>query len=125
VLTGDPRGRRGVLVYPHPACLLGDALGSTACLSGIRLNEMQARMRGEGVGVIVYHRDAGLGLGACGCANGTGTPTQLSDDALKALAHAVRALDLRAVRLVCTSADARRAARAGVPIGELIHPVDP
>jgi flavin reductase (DIM6/NTAB) family NADH-FMN oxidoreductase RutF len=125
VLTGDPRGRRGVLVYPHAACLFGDALGSTACSSRIRLNDMQARMRSEGVGVTVYHRDAGLVPGSCSCADGTGTPPRLSDEALNALARAVRALDLRAVRLVCTSADGRRAARAGVPIGELIDPVGP
>jgi 3-hydroxy-9,10-secoandrosta-1,3,5(10)-triene-9,17-dione monooxygenase reductase component len=123
VLTGDPRGRRGVLVYPHASCLLGDALGSTACSSRTRLHDMQARMRSEGLGVTVYHRDAGLELGTCGCADGSGTPPRLSDEALQALARAVRALDLRAVRLVCTSADERRAARAGVPIGELIHPI--
>ncbi|HWE11258.1 MAG TPA: flavin reductase [Solirubrobacteraceae bacterium] len=121
VLTGDPRGRRSVLVYPHASCLLGDALGSTACSSRMRLHDMQARMRSEGVGVTVYHRDAGLGFGTCGCTDGSGTPPRLSDEALAALARAVRALDLRAVRLVCASADEPRAARAGVPIGEVIR----
>jgi flavin reductase (DIM6/NTAB) family NADH-FMN oxidoreductase RutF len=120
VLTGEPRGRRAILVYPHASCLLGDALGSTACSSRIRLDEMQARMRNDGVGVTVYHRDAERGLGSCGCADGSDTPPRLSDDALTALARAVRVLDLRAVRLVCTPADARRAARAGVPIGERV-----
>ena len=121
VLTGDPRGRRGVLVYPHVPCLLGDALRSTACPSRARLDRVQARMRAEGTGVIVYHRDAGLGLDACGCVAGAAS-AGLSDEALHALARAVRSLDLPAVRLICTATDARRAARAGVPIGELIRP---
>jgi flavin reductase (DIM6/NTAB) family NADH-FMN oxidoreductase RutF len=124
VLTGDPRGRRGVLVYPHLPCLLGDALGSTACGSRDRLTRVQARMRREGVGVTVYHRDGELGLAGCGCAAGTVAAPGLSYAALDALARAVRALDLRAVRLVCSAADGRRAAVAGVPIGELIGPVE-
>jgi flavin reductase (DIM6/NTAB) family NADH-FMN oxidoreductase RutF/GTP cyclohydrolase II len=122
VLTGTPRGRRGVLVYPHVPCLLGDALGSTACRGRTRLLTAMTWMREEGHGVAVYHRDAGAGLDSCGC-TGAGEAPELSDDAVDALARAVRALDLRAVRLVCTVADGRRAARAGVPIGELIdHP---
>jgi len=124
VLTGDPRGRRGVLVYPHLPCLLGDALGSIACGSRDRLNRVQARMRSEGVGVTVYHRDGALGLAGCGCAAGTVPAPGLSYEALDALARAVRALDLRAVRLVCSAADGRRAARAGVPIGELVGPIE-
>jgi flavin reductase (DIM6/NTAB) family NADH-FMN oxidoreductase RutF len=122
VLTGDPRGRRGVLVYPHIPCLLGDALGSTACSSRSRLDRVQTRMRAEGSGVTVYHRDAGFGLNGCGCAGGSDATAALSDEGVDVLARAVRALDLRAVRLVCTPTDARRAARAGVPIGELIPP---
>lgn len=123
VLTGDPRGRRGVLVYPHVPCLLGDALGSTRCASRGRLQNMQDRMRIEGAGVTVYHRDAGVGLNDCGCAQGDLTPPRLSDDALNALAHAVRILELDAVRLVCSPSDQRRAVRAGVPVAESIDPV--
>lgn len=122
VLTGDPRGGRGVLVYPHLPCLLGDALGSTACPSRARLTSVQARMRAETRGVTVYHRDPGTGLAGCGCAMGDATPARLSDDAIAALARAVRALDLRAVRLVSSVGDARRAARAGVPVGERVDP---
>lgn len=130
VLTGDPRGRRGVLVYPHVPCLLGDALGSTACPGRTRLSAAMALMRQEGHGAAVYHREAGTALDACACARGgepaatltDGTPTEatLTDGTLDALAHAVRALDLRAIRLICHPDDGRRAARAGVPIGELI-----
>lgn len=122
VLTGDPRGRRGVLVYPHAPCLLGDALGSTACPARARLTDVQARMRAEGYGATVYHRDAGAGLHSCGCAIGSADPPRLSDGALQALMNAVTALDLRAVRLICSPEDGRRAARAGVPIGQLIDP---
>jgi flavin reductase (DIM6/NTAB) family NADH-FMN oxidoreductase RutF len=122
VLTGSPRGRRAVLVYPHVPCLFGDALGSTACNGRPRLQAAMARMREEGHGAAVYHRDAGAGLPSCGCATGTGQAPALSDGAVGALAHAVKSLDLRAVRLVCTVADGRRAAQAGVPIGELIDP---
>jgi flavin reductase (DIM6/NTAB) family NADH-FMN oxidoreductase RutF len=129
VLIGDPRGHRGVLVYPHVPCLLGDALGSIACGSRARLTSAQARMRSEGRGVTVYHRDPGAGLAACGCAgagNGNGDTTLpgLSDGAIAALARGVRALDLRAVRLVSSVGDARRAARAGVPVGERIDPAE-
>jgi hypothetical protein len=47
---------------------------------------------------------------------------ELSAGAIEALVRTVRALDLRAVRLICGPAGGRRAARAGVPIGELIDP---
>jgi flavin reductase (DIM6/NTAB) family NADH-FMN oxidoreductase RutF len=120
VLTGDPRGRRGVLVYAHVPCLLGDALGSTACAGRARLDAAMALMRREGHGAAVYHRDAGAGLDACGCALGAEAGTSMTDGAVQALAQAVRALDLRAVRLICDPADGRRAARARVPIGELL-----
>jgi hypothetical protein len=63
-----------------------------------------------------------VGLHNCGCATGSPDPPPLSDGALQALVNAVRALDLRAVRLICGPEDARRAARAGVPIGQLIDP---
>ncbi len=122
VLTGDPRGRRGVLVYAHAPCLLGDALGSTACAGRARLYAALALMRHEGHGAAVYHRDSGAGLEACGCAVGAAASTALTDGAIEALAQAVRALDLRAVRLICAPDDGQRAARAGVPIGELIDP---
>ena len=123
VIIGEPRGRRGVLVYPHFPCLLGDALGSIACGSRARLTSAQARMRAEDCGVTVYHRDMGAGLADCGCAGGSETtlPT-LSDSAIAALARGVRLLDLRAVRLVASISDARRAARAGVPVGERVDP---
>jgi flavin reductase (DIM6/NTAB) family NADH-FMN oxidoreductase RutF len=122
VLTGQPRSRRGVLVYLHVPCLLGDALGSTACSGRARLDAAMALMRREGHGAAVYHRDAGAGLQACGCAQGLDATAAPSDGALDALVSAVRALDLRAVRLICNPADGRRAAGAGVPIGELIDP---
>jgi 3-hydroxy-9,10-secoandrosta-1,3,5(10)-triene-9,17-dione monooxygenase reductase component len=120
VLTGSPHGRRGVLVYAHVPCLLGDALGSMACAGRGRLDAAMALMRREGHGATVYHRDASAGLERCGCALGTDVTTTLSDGAVRALALAVKALDLRAVRLICDPGDGRRAARAGVPIGEFI-----
>jgi flavin reductase (DIM6/NTAB) family NADH-FMN oxidoreductase RutF len=127
VLTGDPRGRGGVLVYAHIPCLFGDALGSTVCAGRGRLHAALARMRAEGFGAAIYHRDTGAGLMACGCTHTetTTVPPAPSDGALTALAHAVTMLDLRAVRLIATAADGRRAARAGVPIGELIEPSSP
>jgi flavin reductase (DIM6/NTAB) family NADH-FMN oxidoreductase RutF len=122
VLTGDPRGRRGVLVYAHVPCLFGDALGSTVCMGRIRLRDALARMRAEGHGAAVYHRDPDAGLGSCCRATGADDHVTLSEGALEALVRAVRSLDLRAIRLIGTAADGRRAARAGVPIGELITP---
>jgi flavin reductase (DIM6/NTAB) family NADH-FMN oxidoreductase RutF len=124
VLTGEPQGRRGVLVYPHVPCLFGDALGSTICGGGVRLRAAQGRMRADRHGVIVYHRDAAAGLAECGCgaAGAGGSLPHLSDAAIGALARAVTALDLRAVRLLCSPEDGRRAARAGVPIGQLLEP---
>jgi flavin reductase (DIM6/NTAB) family NADH-FMN oxidoreductase RutF len=126
VIVGEPRGRRGVLVYPHVPCLLGDALGSIACGSRARLTSAQARMRAEDCGVTVYHRDAEAGLAGCGCTAGDGDapPLSLSDDAIAALAQGVRVLDLRAVRLVASVSDARRAGRAGVPVGGRLNPAD-
>jgi flavin reductase (DIM6/NTAB) family NADH-FMN oxidoreductase RutF len=122
VLTGDPRGRSGVLVYAHVPCLFGDALGSTVCVGRTLLRDALARMRAEGHGAAVYHRDPGAGLSSCGCATGTGDHPPLSEGALDALRRAVRSLDLRAIRLIGTAEDGRRAARAGVPIAEMITP---
>lgn len=121
VVCGEPRGRAGVLVYGHSPCVLGDALGSTACAGRARLDRAMAAIRAEDCGVAVYHRDALAPLGAC-CAAGAATVPALSDGAIEALALTVRTLRLRAVRLVATAADGAAAARAGVPIGELIDP---
>jgi flavin reductase (DIM6/NTAB) family NADH-FMN oxidoreductase RutF len=128
-LTGRPRGRSGVLVYPHVACTLGDALGSVACPGHGRLDRALSAMRDEGHGVAVYHRDRPRGVGLCcaaegdrdGGQNGAAGPP-LSDGAVAALARAVSLLELRAVRLIAHPGDGRRAARAGVPIAELIEP---
>lgn len=121
LLVGEPRDRRDVLVYAHSPCVLGDALGSTACGGRARLDEALELMRGEGCGAVVYHRDPGVTFGACCAAGGNDVPA-LSPSAIDALALAVRTLGLDAVRLIATEQDARAAARAGVPIGELIDP---
>jgi flavin reductase (DIM6/NTAB) family NADH-FMN oxidoreductase RutF len=123
VLTGNPRGRPGVLVYAHVPCLLGDAFGSTECSARLRLSEAFARMRSEGTGATIYHRDPGMPLGACDCLAGGASDALgrgLSAGALQALSRAITLLDLTAVRLMCDPADGRRAAAAGVPIAELI-----
>lgn len=125
VLTGNPRGRPGVLVYAHVPCLLGDAFGSTACSARLRLTSALARMRAEGDGVTIYHRDPGLPLGACEClADGGSDPpgSALSAGALEALSRAIAVLDLTAVRLMCDPVSGRQAAAAGLPIAELITP---
>jgi 3-hydroxy-9,10-secoandrosta-1,3,5(10)-triene-9,17-dione monooxygenase reductase component len=123
-VTGHPHGRTGVLVYPHPACTLGDALGSVACPSHGRLERVLGTMRSEGHGVAVYHRDRHGGFSTC-CTSPTGGGAAvgpvLSDDAVAALARAVALLELRAVRLIASPEDGSRAARAGVPIGELVE----
>jgi flavin reductase (DIM6/NTAB) family NADH-FMN oxidoreductase RutF len=121
VLIGEPRQQRGVLVYAHAPCVLGDALGSTACRGRARLDEALGLMRGEGCGVAVYHRDPDLPFGAC-CAAAADEVPALSPSAIDALALAVQTLGLSAVRLIATEQDARAAAQAGVPIGELIDP---
>ena len=118
-----------MLVYPHVACTLGDALGSIACPGHGRLERALSTMRDEGHGVAVYHRDPPGGVGVC-CTAATGPNSvdgsapgpSLSDGAVAALARAVSLLDLRAVRLIAQPGDGRRAARAGVPIAELIEP---
>jgi 3-hydroxy-9,10-secoandrosta-1,3,5(10)-triene-9,17-dione monooxygenase reductase component len=128
-LTGRPRGRSGVLVYPHVACTLGDALGSMACPGHGRLERALSTMRDEGHGVAVYHRDRVAGVGLC-CAPETGHDGSggaaggppLSDGAVAAVARAAALLELRAVRLIARTADGQRAARAGVPIAEVIEP---
>jgi flavin reductase (DIM6/NTAB) family NADH-FMN oxidoreductase RutF len=125
VLTGNPRRRPGVLVYAHVPCVFGDALGSTACSARLRLREAFARMRAEGNGATVYHRDPGMAPGACDClAGGASDPLRggLSAGALEALSRAITLLDLTAVRLMCDPADGRRAVAAGLPIAELIPP---
>jgi flavin reductase (DIM6/NTAB) family NADH-FMN oxidoreductase RutF len=125
VLTGDPRGRSGVLVYPHVPCLFGDAFGSTACSARLRLSETFARMRSEGTGATVYHRDPGMPASACDClADGPSDPPRggLSAGALQALARAITLLDLTAVRLICDPVAGRQAAAAGLPIAEILPP---
>ena len=125
VLTGDPRGRPGVLVYAHVPCVFGDAFGSTACSAHLRLRSAFARMRAEGNGATVYHRDPGMAPGGCDClADGASDPLRggLSSGALDALSRAITLLDLTAVRLMCDPADGRWAVAAGLPIAELIAP---
>jgi flavin reductase (DIM6/NTAB) family NADH-FMN oxidoreductase RutF len=123
VLTGNPRRRPGVLVYAHVPCVFGDAFGSTACSARIRLREAFARMRAEGNGAIVYHRDPGMALGACTCVADPapeGLRRGVSAGALAALSRAITLLDLTAVRLMCDPSDGRRAVADGLPIAELI-----
>lgn len=123
VLTGNPRGRVGVLVYAHEPCLFGDAFGSIACSARTRLHEALSRMRAERNGAAIYHRDPGAVLVGCGCAVDGGSeasPRPLSHGTLDALSRAVATLDLTAIRLLCDPADGRRAVAAGLPIAELI-----
>jgi 3-hydroxy-9,10-secoandrosta-1,3,5(10)-triene-9,17-dione monooxygenase reductase component len=123
VLTGDPRGRRGVLVYAHVPCLFGDVFGSTVCSARTRLRESFARMRAEGQGATVYHREPGAGPISCGCAEDAVTTRRrraLSDGALEALSRALATLELTAVRLMCDPDDGQRAVAAGLPIAELV-----
>lgn len=56
-LVGEPRDRAGTLVYLHEGCLLGDALGHTACRRRAALHAALERLRTVGTGVVVYHRD--------------------------------------------------------------------
>jgi 3-hydroxy-9,10-secoandrosta-1,3,5(10)-triene-9,17-dione monooxygenase reductase component len=120
ILIGEPRDRRDVLVYAHSPCVLGDALGSTACRGRARLDAALEMMRTEGCGVIVYHREPDSTIGAC-CTTDDELPA-LSPGVTAVLSKAMRALGLSAVRLIATERDARAAARAGVPIGALIEP---
>jgi len=126
ILTGAPRNRRGVLLYAHDGCVLGDALGGV-CPRRERLDEALDLMEREGHGVAVYHRDAREPFGQCCFAgqarqrpDGSSHPdcTELSAATVTAAARAVAELGLSDVRVLASARDTERLARAGVPVGE-------
>jgi hypothetical protein len=99
VLVGEPRGTTGALLYVHRGCLLGDALGSTACGGRRRLHAVLARMQeAGGAGVVVYHRDAEAGFGACclGDDDDLAASPEPSAAERAAVRDAIRLLELRA-----------------------------
>jgi flavin reductase (DIM6/NTAB) family NADH-FMN oxidoreductase RutF len=109
VLVGEPRGSTGALLYVHRGCLLGDALGSTACGARRRLHAVLERMHeAGGSGVVVYHRDAEAGFGACCLGGGDDDGAAVEPDAAEraAVRDAIRLLELRApVRLPARARD--------------------
>ncbi|HMN97834.1 MAG TPA: flavin reductase [Miltoncostaeaceae bacterium] len=117
VSVGDPHGIGGALLHLHRGCLLGDALGSTACRGRAALHGALALMGPSHPGVVVYHRDDG---GFAGCCRAGGEPTAPGPHEITAVRRAARALRLRDVRLIGTAADAEALAHAGVRVAELI-----
>jgi flavin reductase (DIM6/NTAB) family NADH-FMN oxidoreductase RutF len=117
VSVGEPHGTRGALLHLHRGCLLGDALGSTACAGRAALHRALALMGPSRPGVVVYHRDD---AGFAGCCRAGGEPSAPGPHEITAVRRAVRALRLRDVRLIGTAADADPLAQAGVRVAGLI-----
>ncbi len=121
VSVGEPHETSGALLHLHRGCLLGDALGSTACAGRAALHRALALMGPSRPGVVVYHRDDG-GFGSCCRAGGEPSDHGRAPDPheITAVRRAARALRLRDVRLIGTAADADALAQAGVRVAELI-----
>jgi GTP cyclohydrolase II len=117
VSVGEPHGTGGALLRLHRGCLLGDALGSTACPGRRALRDALALMGPAEPGVVVYHRDD-HGLEAC--CHGDPGPARPTADEITAVRRAVRALRLRDVRLIGTADDAEALAAAGVRVAGLV-----
>jgi flavin reductase (DIM6/NTAB) family NADH-FMN oxidoreductase RutF len=98
-LIGQPQDSDGALVYLHRGCLFGDALGHLECKGRLALADALKRMRAQGSGVIVYHRDDGSPFS--GCCVPHSKPAPAGDYlALRAIGETLAQLDLRAVRLL-------------------------
>lgn len=127
-LVGEPRDRTGTLVYLHEGCLLGDALGHTACRRRAGLHAALEHLRAAGTGVIVYHRDDRRPFSGC-CFDGPGAqrhgvPASVPDPRpLAVLRAAVDGLGLHAARLLAPD-DARPgdldAATVGLDVAERV-----
>jgi flavin reductase (DIM6/NTAB) family NADH-FMN oxidoreductase RutF/GTP cyclohydrolase II len=120
VSVGEPRGSRGALVYLHRGCVLGDAIGSTLCAGRARLAHAVGLMTDDGPGVVVYHRRDDGTAGCCLAAEPRSE--SLAADEASAVHRAVRALDLRAIRLLGDQRQASALADAGVPVASVISP---
>jgi len=101
-LVGDPLRSIAPLVRLHRGCLLGDALGHGDCGRPAELVRAFRRLREDGAGVLVYHRDDRVpGRGCCGDGPGRrplGVPE--ASPALEALAATIAGLGLRPARLL-------------------------
>jgi flavin reductase (DIM6/NTAB) family NADH-FMN oxidoreductase RutF len=101
-LVGRPRESSGSLVYLHRGCFLGDALGHLSCRRGVALQRALERIRAEGTGVVVYHRDdtspfAGCCIEELSSSRPATTPATETQHSLR---HALAGLRLREVRLL-------------------------
>lgn len=63
LVKGEVAGKENVLVRVHSQCLTGDVFGSVRCDCGDQLHEAMSRIKGEGLGVLVYMRQEGRGIG--------------------------------------------------------------
>lgn len=63
LVKGEAAGKENVLVRVHSQCLTGDVFGSVRCDCGDQLHEAMSRIKGEGLGVLVYMRQEGRGIG--------------------------------------------------------------
>lgn len=104
-LVGEPRDSLGSLVYLHRGCVLGDALGRLGCGRAAALDLALERIRAEGAGVVVYHRDDTSPFDGC-CAGPAATELQRASSSEEALRHAIAGLGLRGTRLLSSPAEA-------------------
>jgi flavin reductase (DIM6/NTAB) family NADH-FMN oxidoreductase RutF len=110
VLVGEPQRTSGSLVYVHHGCVIGDALRGVRCARRRTLDAALERMKTEGRGVVIYHRDERRPF--AGCCLGDEPP----DDgiATAALELALDQLALRDVRLLVPRDELFAAAMAPV-----------
>lgn len=106
-LVGEPRESLGSLVYLHRGCMLGDALGHLGCRRAAALELALKRIRAEGAGVVVYHRDDTSPFD--GCCAGPVPPehrdASSSEETLRALRQTIAGLGLSETRLLSDPAE--------------------
>ncbi|WP_214368430.1 3,4-dihydroxy-2-butanone-4-phosphate synthase [Pseudonocardia sp. H11422] len=142
LVCGDLDDGADVLLRIHAECLTGDVLGSLRCSCAARLDAAQAAIAEHGQGVLVYRRGrAGRRRGMLrtlqdyqrrdvrGCTGDqrTADPADtIEDDA--AVAHILRDLGVRSVRLLADGSDADGAERGLQQAGIRVlgrHPLNP
>jgi len=131
VSMGAVAGGEGVLTRLHSSCVTGDALGSLRCDCREQLHHALEAIAREGRGVLVYLQQEGRGIGLAGKMQAYALQDQGEDtvDANVKLGYAadartygaavaaLRALDVRSVRLLTNNPVKREALEAaGFPV---------
>jgi GTP cyclohydrolase II len=135
LVYGDVRGKRGVPVRIHSECLTSEVFGSLKCDCREQLEDAQAWITRNGLGVILYLRQEGRGIGLSNKIRAYALQDQgantveanrqlhLPDDArtYDVAAAMLRALGIESIELLTNNPDKLEAMRAlGIEVEQRI-----